>query len=35
MSDDFFATSPVMALEQGNTIIKTPQYMFVSCANQD
>jgi phage pi2 protein 07 len=24
MSDDYFATSPVMALEQGNTIIKTP-----------
>ena len=35
MSDDFFATEPVLALEQGNTIIKTPQYMFVSCANSD
>ena len=33
-SDDFFETS-VMALEQGNTIIKTPQYMFVSCSNED
>ena len=33
-SDDYFNTS-VMALEQGNTIIKTPQYMFVSCAKED
>lgn len=24
-----------MALEQGNTIIKTPTYMFVSCAKED
>jgi hypothetical protein len=24
-----------MALSQGNTIIKTPQYMFVSCSNED
>ena len=24
-----------MALEHGNTIIKTPQYMFVSCSNDD
>ena len=24
-----------MALEQGNTIIKTPQYMFVSCSHED
>ena len=35
MSDDYFATTPVMALEQGNTIIKTPQYMFVSCSAAD
>ena len=33
-SDDYFVTN-VMALEQGNTIIKTPQYMFVSCSNED
>lgn len=33
-SDDFFETS-TMALEQGNTIIKTPQYMFVSCSEDD
>ena len=24
-----------MALEQGNTIIKTPNYMFVSCSHDD
>ena len=35
MSDDYFKTTPVMALEQGNTIIKTPQYMFVSCSAAD
>jgi len=34
-SDDYFQTAPVMALEQGNTIIKTPTYMFVSCSNSD
>ena len=33
-SDDYFANS-VMALETGNTIIKTPQYMFVSSAQSD
>lgn len=33
-SDDYFESS-VLALEQGNTIIKTPQYMFVSCSNED
>jgi hypothetical protein len=33
-SDDYFATS-TMALEQGNTIIKTPNYMFVSCSAED
>ena len=33
-SDDYFETSK-MLLEQGNTIIKTPQYMFVSCSNED
>ena len=33
-SDDFFDSS-TMALSQGNTIIKTPQYMFVSCSNED
>lgn len=35
MTDDYYATTPTMALEQGNTIIKTPQYMFVSCAAAD
>ena len=34
-SDDFFKSTPVMALENGNTIIKTPQYMFVSCSHAD
>ena len=33
-SDDYWKNS-VLALEQGNTIIKTPQYMFVSCSNED
>jgi len=33
-SDDFY-DSATMALEQGNTIIKTPQYMFISCAHGD
>lgn len=33
-SDDYFKNA-VMALEQGNTIIKTPQYMFVSCSHED
>ena len=33
-SDDYWKTN-VLALEQGNTIIKTPQYMFVSCSNED
>lgn len=33
-SDDYFANS-VLALEQGNTIIKTDQYMFVSCSAED
>lgn len=33
-SDDFFETN-TMALAQGNTIIKTPQYMFVSCSKED
>jgi len=33
-SDDYFESS-VMALEQGNTIIETPQYMFVSCSAED
>lgn len=33
-SDDFFDSS-TLALEQGNTIIKTPQYMFISCAHSD
>merc|ERR1712151_470123 len=35
MSDDYFQTTPTMALEQGNTIIKTPTYMFVSCSASD
>ena len=34
-SDNYFQSSPTMALEQGNTIIKTPQYMFVSCSTAD
>ena len=33
-SDDYFQSS-TLALEQGNTIIKTPQYMFVSCSHED
>ena len=35
VSDDFFATTPEMLVERGNTIIKTPQYMFVSVAYDD
>lgn len=34
-SDDFFKSSPVILLEHGNTIIKTPQYMFVSVSYED
>ena len=33
-SDDYWKTN-TLALEQGNTIIKTPQYMYVSCSNSD
>ncbi len=35
MSDNFFATTPEVLLEKGNTLIKTPQYMFVSVAHDD
>jgi hypothetical protein len=35
VSDDYFATTPTEALKSGNTIIKTPQYMFVSCSFSD
>lgn len=34
-SDDFFKSAPVTVVEGGNTIIKTPQYMFVSVAKND
>ena len=34
-SDDFFHKDDHLALEQGNTIIKTPSYMFISCAHSD
>lgn len=34
-SDDFYKTDGVMLLESGNTIIKTPQYMFVSMSRED
>lgn len=34
MSDDLFATSTKI-LEQGNTLVKTPQYMFVAVAHSD
>ena len=30
VSDDLFATAPTMALESGNTIVKTDQYMVVA-----
>ena len=33
-TDDYWKSN-VLALEQGNTIIKTPQYMFVSCSSDD
>lgn len=33
-SDDFWATE-TLALESGNTIVKTPHYMFVTCSKQD
>jgi len=35
VSDDYFKTTPTEALKSGNTIIKTPQYMFVSCSFSD
>lgn len=35
VSDDFYASTPTEALKSGNTIIKTPQYMFVSCSFSD
>lgn len=35
MSDDYFKTTPIEALKSGNTIIKTPEYMFVSCSFSD
>ena len=35
VSDDFFYSTPELLLERGNTIIKTPQYMFVSVAFDD
>ena len=34
-SDDFFKSNPTLLLESGNTIIKTPQYMFVSMSRED
>lgn len=34
MSDDFFKTSK-MILEAGNTLVKTPQYMFVATSHSD
>lgn len=35
VSDDYFKSAPTEALKSGNTIIKTPQYMFVSCSFSD
>jgi hypothetical protein len=35
MSDDLFTTPAVLILEAGNTIIKTPQYMFVAASHSD
>jgi len=35
MSDDLFKTPAVMVLEAGNTIIKTPQYMFIAASHSD
>jgi len=35
MSDDLFKTPAVLLLEAGNTIIKTPQYMFVAASHTD
>lgn len=35
VSDDYWQTTPTEALRSGNTIIKTPQYMFVSCSFSD
>jgi hypothetical protein len=34
MSDDFFKTNTIV-LSQGNTIVKTPQYMFVAVSHSD
>ena len=35
VSEDYFKSTPTLALKSGNTIIKTPQYMFVSCSFSD
>jgi len=35
MSDDFYATDPVMLLESGNTLVKTNEYMFVAASHSD
>ena len=34
VSDDFYKTN-AMLLSQGNTIVKSPQYMFIAVANSD
>ena len=35
MSNDLFKTPAVMILEAGNTLIKTPQYMFIAASHSD
>ena len=35
MSDDLFKTPAVMILEAGNTLIKTPQYLFIAASHTD
>jgi len=35
MTDDFLASAATIALEKGNTIVKTDAYMFVSRSNQN
>lgn len=35
VSDDFYLNDNRMVLESGNTLVKTPQYMFVACSHSD
>ena len=34
-SDNYFISRPIMALKDGSRIIKTDEFMYVSCAKND